>query len=94
MSDALLAHAHLPASSVVVCPRCHATCGWCGDFRWMHGLYSLPGSGRRYCTLTEVSPEGDGCPVCKGARHVLQMISYAAIPAPGTALPSNNTGEG
>lgn len=60
---------------VVECPRCHQTCGWCGDYRWHHGQMKLPGT-RRRCTLKEVEPEGDNCPLCHGTRKVQRIIAY------------------
>lgn len=62
------------------CLRCHQQCGWCADYRWHHGKMRLPGS-RKFCTLTEVVPEGDDCPICHGTRRVRATIttSYEAI---------------
>ena len=25
----------------VECPRCHEACGWCGDYRHMHGMLKM-----------------------------------------------------
>lgn len=67
-------HAALVACEVD-CPRCHATCGWCGDYRWMHGTVKLPGS-RKYCTLKGIQPEGNACPICSGSRRVIARTTY------------------
>lgn len=64
------------AERAIDCPRCHQTCGWCGDYRHMHGQIKLPGS-RKYCTLTEVMPEGDNCPLCHGTKRVVATTTYA-----------------
>ena len=72
----------------VDCPRCHQTCGWCGDYRWMHGQLTMPGT-RRYCKLTEVVPEGADCPLCAGTRRVTATVSYA--PTAGPHLLSQTT---
>lgn len=61
----------------VGCPRCHQQCGWCSDFRWMHGQLKLPGSKRR-CSLP-LEPEGDHCPVCAGTRRVQATTTYAPL---------------
>jgi hypothetical protein len=58
----------------IPCPRCHEQCGWCADYRWMHGTLRLPNhSGRKntHCTVPGFEPEGDDCPLCSGAHVVL-----------------------
>jgi len=64
----------LPAT-LMSCPRCHTTCGWCGDYRWHHGTMKLPGT-RKYCTLPAMAPEGDACPICHGSRRVSRVCAY------------------
>lgn len=63
----------------VPCPRCHEPCGWCSDYRHMHGQLRLPGSKRR-CGVSGYEPEGDGCPVCHGSMRVLQTVTYTSLP--------------
>lgn len=70
-----------PQTAQVDCPRCHATCGWCGDYRWMHGVLQLPGS-RRRCSQPGMAPEGDACPVCHGSRRVLATTTLEPIAKP------------
>lgn len=70
----------------VDCPRCHQVCGWCSDYRFMHGTLPLPGS-RRRCTMLGMEPEGDGCPLCGGARRVLATTTFQAIANASPALP-------
>lgn len=67
----------------VDCPRCHETCGWCGDYRWMHGQLAMPnGSGRKqYCRIPEMAPD-DQCPTCGGSKRVFRTVSY--VPAAPT----------
>lgn len=65
---------------MVECPRCHEQCGWCADPRWMHGTLRLPNfSGRKsaYCTIPEMEPEGDNCPICGGDKLVVRTVTYA-----------------
>jgi hypothetical protein len=63
----------------VGCPRCHQTCGWCGDYRHMHGQLKLPGS-KRKCDLP-LSPEGVACPVCHGDMRVRAITHYERLSA-------------
>lgn len=65
------------------CPRCHQTCGWCGDYRHMHGKLKLPGS-RKYCSVSGMEPEGDHCPLCHGSKRVVATTTYR--PARGDHL--------
>ena len=65
----------------VDCPRCHETCGWCGDYRHMHGQLSLPGNPRRRCDMPGLEPEGDACPICRGARRVHASTTFRALQA-------------
>ena len=62
----------------VYCPRCYQQCGWCSDYRHMHGTLKLPGS-RRKCKVPDMDPEGDNCPVCRGAMRVMRTTTYAPI---------------
>jgi hypothetical protein len=62
----------------VDCPRCHEICGWCSDYRWMHGKLKLPGSSRR-CAVAGIEPEGDACPLCHGARKMLATTVFTPI---------------
>lgn len=64
--------------STVQCPRCHEQCGWCADYRKMHGQLRLPGS-RRKCTIPDFEPEGDNCPVCGGDDKVLRIVTYERL---------------
>lgn len=64
---------------IVDCPRCHEQCGWCSDYRWMHGRVSLPGT-RRKCDIYAMQPDSV-CPVCNGARKVQMTVTYTAIEA-------------
>ena len=69
---------------VVDCPRCHEQCGWCADYRWMHGTMRLPNQSTRkqaFCTLAGFKPDGDDCPMCGGALKVLRTTTYAALRA-------------
>ncbi len=62
---------------VVRCPRCHEECGWCGDYRHMHGMLAMPGDPkRRRCIIASMAPEGDDCPVCRGTRIVTATTTY------------------
>jgi hypothetical protein len=61
------------------CPRCHEACGWCGDYRHMHGKVRLPGS-RQYCTIAKMHPD-PVCEICGGSRLVFVTRTYA--PAQG-----------
>lgn len=65
-------------SRIAPCPRCHETCGWCSDYRFMHGKVRLPGS-RRKCTVPGYEPEGDRCPICGGAKQVTMIVTYERI---------------
>lgn len=71
----------MTADREVDCPRCMQACGWCGDYRWMHGQLSLPnGSGhKRYCTMADMAPD-DACTVCGGAKRVLATVEYRPLP--------------
>jgi hypothetical protein len=69
----------IPNALEVDCPRCHQTCGWCGDYRHMHGLLSLPGT-KRKCGLP-LSPEGDACPICHGDKRVRAVTQYERLNA-------------
>ena len=60
----------------VDCPRCHQLCGWCSDYRHMHGTLNLPGT-RRRCTMPNMAPEGD-CPLCAGSKRVVSKTQYFA----------------
>ncbi len=74
------------------CPRCHEKCGWCSDYRWMHGTMRLPNmTGRKNsrCTIPNMDPEGEGCPLCGGSRKVWRTISYQRV---GTECPHSPTG--
>ena len=62
----------------VLCPRCYEQCGWCSDYRKMHGKLSLPGT-RRKCTVPGYEPEGEACPVCHGVGKVIATTTYTAI---------------
>lgn len=68
-------------SERVECPRCHEQCGWCSDYRHMHGQLRLPGS-RKRCKVGGMEPEGDRCPLCHGSRWVWRTISYTAAESP------------
>ena len=72
-ADAALLWALPPA--IVECPRCHEQCGWCSDYRWMHGTMRLPGS-RKRCTISGMEPEGDKCPVCAGTMKAVRHTHY------------------
>lgn len=61
------------------CPRCHEPCGWCSDYRHVHGQLRLPGSKRR-CGVPGYEPEGDACPVCHGSMRVLRTVTYTSLP--------------
>ena len=60
----------------VDCPRCHEQCGWCSDYRHMHGRLTLPGTKQR-CRVPGCAPEGDNCPVCNGSRRATRTVTYA-----------------
>lgn len=64
----------------VNCPRCHEQCGWCSDYRHMHGLLTLPGGTRRRCEIAAMAPDVD-CQVCGGVMKVLETITYSRITA-------------
>lgn len=69
----------------VDCPRCFEQCGWCGDYRYMHGTMRLPGvRGRKntHCDIPAMAPEGDNCPLCHGSRRMIQTITYAPVSEP------------
>ncbi len=68
------------AAREVDCPRCHQQCGWCSDYRHMHGQLRLPGTQRR-CTVPDIEPEGSSCPVCLGSRKAMMMVTYSAMAA-------------
>lgn len=59
------------------CPRCHEQCGWCSDYRHMHGKQTLPGS-RKRCTIVAMHPD-PVCPMCGGTKRVIATTTYAAI---------------
>lgn len=62
----------------ILCPRCHEQCGWCSDYRHMHGLLKLPGT-RKRCGIV-MTVEDSGCPVCKGSLKVIATTTYEAVP--------------
>jgi hypothetical protein len=69
-------------SKEIDCPRCHEPCGWCGDYRHMHGTLRLPGVGGRkntHCAIPTMTPEGDACLLCGGAQRVMRTVSYERI---------------
>lgn len=59
----------------VSCPRCHEQCGWCSDYRHMHGVLRLPGTSRR-CGIRGLEPEGADCPLCHGKMRVIATTTY------------------
>ena len=65
-----------PVQREIDCPRCHEQCGWCSDYRHMHGTLKLPGS-KRKCAVPNFAPEGDGCPLCGGAKRVIATTTYS-----------------
>ena len=66
---------------VIPCLRCHQSCGWCSDYRWMHGLMPmLPGT-RKRCKIEGMAPEGKDCPMCHGSRKVRAITTYEAVAA-------------
>jgi uncharacterized protein YbaR (Trm112 family) len=69
----------VPNAVVVACPRCHQTCGWCGDYRHMHGQLNMPGTKRR-CALPP-HPEGADCPMCQGDLRVRAVTHFERISA-------------
>lgn len=76
----------------VECPRCHEQCGWCSDYRWMHGRQRLPNmAGRKnsHCKIPNMEPEGDGCPLCHGRMKVWRTITYSPV---CTECPHSPTG--
>jgi hypothetical protein len=66
-------------SREVDCPRCHAQCGWCSDYRWMHGKLPLSGGGKSKCGVKGFDPEGDACAMCGGSRKVRATTSYERL---------------
>lgn len=64
---------------VVNCPRCFESCGWCSDYRHMHGLLPLASGYKRRCTVSGMEPEGNNCPLCAGSKKVQRTITYSAI---------------
>lgn len=70
------------ADQVVDCPRCYELCGWCSDYRHMHGTLPLPGS-RKRCAIERMAPEGAGCPTCGGNLKVVARTQYFSIPTGG-----------
>lgn len=62
------------------CPRCFQQCGWCSDYRHMHGTLNLPGT-RRKCGVPGFEPEGDRCPVCHGVQKVRAVTTFHPIPS-------------
>lgn len=68
----------IPIVREVDCPRCHEQCGWCSDYRWMHGKFTLP-SVRRTCAVPGFELEGDDCPICLGLRRVRATTTYERI---------------
>lgn len=69
-------------SKEVECPRCFEQCGWCGDYRHMHGTLRLPAvQGRKntHCDIPAMIPEGDDCPLCAGSRRVMRTITYERL---------------
>lgn len=65
-----------PVVQEIDCPRCHQACGWCGDYRWMHGQIKLPGLPARKCTVSGMGPDGK-CALCGGSRRVLAATTYS-----------------
>jgi hypothetical protein len=63
----------------IACPRCHQTCGWCGDYRHMHGQLKMPGIKFR-CDLPP-KPEGSDCPLCHGDLRVRAVTYYERLDA-------------
>jgi C4-type Zn-finger protein len=63
----------------IACPRCHQACGWCGDYRHIHGQLKMPGTKRR-CDLP-LRPEGADCPICQGDLRVRAITHYERISA-------------
>ena len=64
----------------VRCPRCHEQCGWCSDYRHMHGTLRMPNDKRkRYCTIPAMAPEGDDCLLCGGTMRVIETRSYSRL---------------
>jgi len=61
------------------CPRCHAQCGWCSDYRWMHRTISLHPGTKQRCGVGDFEPEGSECPMCRGSRKVRMTIIYEAV---------------
>ena len=66
---------------IVNCPRCFEQCGWCSDFRHMHGTLSMPGDKKnRRCDIPAMAPEGGDCPICAGAMKVVETRTYTKLP--------------
>jgi len=63
----------------VDCPRCHETCGWCGDYRHYHGTIKLPGS-NQYCAIRAMHPD-PCCTLCAGTMRVVASTQYRPITA-------------
>ncbi len=62
----------------IACPRCFAKCGWCADYRHMHGKLTLPGT-KALCGVKGFEPEGGECPMCHGQQRVIATTVYEAI---------------
>ena len=61
---------------LVDCPRCHEQCGWCSDYRHMHGILRLPSGGRQRCEIKGMEAEGADCPMCGGTMKVVRHTSF------------------
>jgi hypothetical protein len=70
---------HSSQGRVVPCPRCHEACGWCSDYRFMHGQMNLPGI-RRKCTIEAMRPD-PVCAMCGGDRRVVATVRYERLKA-------------
>lgn len=64
------------AAREIACPRCHEECGWCGDYRHMHGLLHLPGYPKHRCDIPAMAPDAV-CPMCHGSKRVIAETRYS-----------------